>query len=553
MFIFPRVKRVSKIAAAAGFHGQANVESRPSNNLETVWFIKVLCILCIRSSPSLDIFSSHYFRNNLSPFLAFEVIKHVNLNFKNPKLAFNFFHFTRLNLKLIHSFVTYNLLLRSFCEMGLHDLAKLVLDCMRIDGYLLDNWLFEFLVMSFANAGKFEIAKDLFIAQELLISRSSKDKVGKTSSFVYNKFLSFLVKLNRVNEAVGFFRDHILRSKCYFPDTCTFNIVLWGMCRSGEVNKASVLFNDMSSFGCLPDVVSYNTLINGLSRIGNLDKARELLRKIQSQDDFSPDVVSYTSVISGYCKLGEMQKALNLFKEMISDGIKPSLVTFNALIDGFGKINDMGSALNMFERMLILGCPPDVVTFTSLVDGHCRMGQVDHGLKICNEMKARKLRPNVYTFSVIINALCKQNRLNEARDFLKQLNCRGDIVPQPFLYNPVIDGFCKVGNVDEANVIVKEMEEKKCNPDKLTFTILILGHCMKCKMLEALSIFNKMLVVGCTPDTITVNSLISCLRKAGMPNEAYKIRLAVSGYLDSSMSSSSRTIPNMDIPVAVSK
>ncbi|KAK6933887.1 Pentatricopeptide repeat [Dillenia turbinata] len=44
-----------------------------------------------------------------------------------------------------------------------------------------------------------------------------------------------------------------------------------------------------------------------------------------------------------------------------------------------------------------------------------------------------------------------ENRLNEARDLLRQLNQR-NINPQPFMYNPVIDGFCKAGNVDEANI-----------------------------------------------------------------------------------------------------
>ncbi|WOH14141.1 hypothetical protein DCAR_0933657 [Daucus carota subsp. sativus] len=551
MFVLPRGQRVSEVAAIAGFHSHVPVESNPSHHLETVWFVKVLCTLCIRTSPSLQIFKSQYFEKNLNPFLAFEVIKHVNFSFSNPELAFGFFQFTRTNLRVVHSFDTYYMLLRSFPEMGFHDLAKDVLDCMRLDGYLLDNALFEFLVMSFANAGKFEVARELFIAQELLFVRSGSDRVGKISAYVYNNFLSLLVKKNQVNEAIGFFRDHVLRSKCCFPDTCTFNIVLRGMCKVGEPDKAFVMLNDMDNHGCLPDVVSFNTLINGFCRIGNVARAYELLRKIQSEGRFPPDVVSYTSVISGYCRLGEMYNASSIFDEMINRGVKPNLVTFNAVIDGFAKTGDMSSALNIYEKMLHLGCPPDVVTFTSLMDGHCRIGQVDHGLNLWNEIYTRKLLPNVYTFSVIINALCKQNRLDEAHNFLKQLNSRGDIAPQPFLYNPVIDGFCKCGNVDKANVILREMEEKKCKPDKLTFTILILGHCMKGRMFEAINMFNKMLAVGCSPDKITIKSLVSCLQKAGMPKEAHKIRLAVAGYLDSCLSSSSRSIPDLNISAAI--
>ncbi|KAL7235860.1 hypothetical protein ACSBR1_019195 [Camellia fascicularis] len=533
------------VAAIASLHDKAF--PNPHSNHSEVWFVKVVCTLCIRfSTRALDIFHSDYFRNNLSPLIAFDVIKCLNSNHRNPKLAFNFFQFTRLNLNLIHSLNTYNVLLRSLCQIGLHDLAKLVFEYMMIDGHLPDSSILEFLVSSFANAVKFDFAKQL-------LSHAQSDNV-ELRSFVYNNLLSLLVKQNRVQEAVCLFREHILRLQCYPADTCTFNIVIRGLCRVGEVEKAFGFFNDMESFGCLPDVITYNTLINGFCRVGEADRGLELLREIQSGNRFSPDVVTFTSVISGFCKSGNMELASNIFDEMVSSGIKPSLVTFNVLIDGFGKNGDMSSALNIYDKMLFLGCHPDVVTFTSLIDGNCRSGQVDKGLRLWDEMYVKNLTPNVYTFAILINALCKENRIDEARDILRQLRWRDDIVPQPFIYNPVIDGFSKAGNIDEANVIVAEMEAKRCKPDKLTFTILIIGHCMKGKMNEAINIYNKMLAIGCAPDRITVNSLISCLLKAGMPNEAFKIMQTASEDLNLGIASSRRNVPistNMDIPVAV--
>ncbi|CAL5329695.1 unnamed protein product [Camellia sinensis] len=511
------------VAAIASLHDKAF--PNPHSNHSEVWFVKVVCTLCIRfSTRSLDIFHSDYFRNNLSPLIAFD--------------------FTRLNLNLIHSFNTYNVLLRSLCQMSLHDLAKLVFEYMRIDGHLPDSSILEFLVSSFANWGKFDFAKQL-------LSHAQSDNV-ELRSFVYNNLLSLLVKQNRVQEAVCLFREHILRLQFYRADTCTFNIVIRGLCRVGEVEKAIGFFNDMGSFGCLPDVITYNTLINGFCRVGEVDRGLELLREIQSGNTFSPDVVTFTSVISGYCKSGNMELASNIFDEMVSSGIKPSLVTFNVLIDGFGKNGDMSSALNIYDKMLFLGCHPDVVTFTSLIDGNCRSGQVDKGLGLWDEMYVKNLTPNVYTFAILVNALCKENRIDEARDILRQLRWRDDIVPQPFIYNPVIDGFSKAGNIDEANVIVAEMEAKRCKPDKLTFTILIIGHCMKGKMNEAINIYNKMLAIGCAPDRITVNSLISCLLKAGMPNDAFKIMQTASENLNFGIASSRRNVPirtNMDIPV----
>ena len=66
--------------------------------------------------------------------------------------------------------------------------------------------------------------------------------------------------------------------------------------------------------------------------------------------------------------------------------------------------------------------------------------------------------------------------------------------------------------------------EEKCEPDKLTFTILIIGHCMKGRYCEAIGIFYKMLGASCSPNDITFRTLSSCLSKAGMPGEAARIR-----------------------------
>ncbi|PIN13521.1 hypothetical protein CDL12_13859 [Handroanthus impetiginosus] len=510
---------ISKAFSAALFHGHARIESSHSSLASTLWFVKVVCTLCVHHSQSLALFDTDYFRENLNPFVGFGVIYHINNRLNNPDLAFSFFRYSRLNLNLIHLESTFDLLLRSLCRMGLHDSAKVVFEYMKADGFLPNSSVLDFLVSSFARAGKFRIAKEILIAK----AEFCNEKEGIVSSFIYNDFLSMLIDKNRVDEAVAFFKGHILRLRSFCPDTCSFNIVMRGLCRVGKVEKAFEFFDVMRSFGCHPDLVSYNTLINGLCRVGKVDRAEELLRQVKVQPGFSPDVVTYTSVISGHCKSGNVDAALTLFDEMTSNGIRPNLFTFNAIIDGFGKKGEVASALTIYKRMANSGFHPDVFTFTSLIDGHCRLGELEQGMKLWDEMNEKKVPPNVFTFSVLISALCKQNRLNVACDLLRQLNRREDIVPPPFIYNPVIDGFCKAGNVDEANAIVAEMETKGCIHDKMTFTILILGHCMKGRMFEAMGLYDKMLSVGCAPDNITISSLISCLRKAGMAREAIEI------------------------------
>ncbi|KAL2960636.1 hypothetical protein AAZX31_17G047800 [Glycine max] len=471
------------------------------------WFVKIVSTLFLCSN-SLDDRFLGYFREHLTPSHVLEVVKRFN----NPNLGFKFFRFTRERLSMSHSFWTYNMLLRSLCQAGLHNSAKLLYDSMRSDGQLPDSRLLGFLVSSFALADRFDVSKELLA--EAQCSGVQVDVI------VYNNFLNILIKHNRLDDAICLFRELMRSHSCL--DAFTFNILIRGLCTAGDVDEAFELLGDMGSFGCSPDIVTYNILLHGLCRIDQVDRARDLLEEVCLKCEFAPNVVSYTTVISGYCRLSKMDEASSLFYEMVRSGTKPNVFTFSALVDGFVKAGDMASALGMHKKILFHGCAPNVITLTSLINGYCRAGWVNHGLDLWREMNARNIPANLYTYSVLISALCKSNRLQEARNLLRILK-QSDIVPLAFVYNPVIDGYCKSGNIDEANAIVAEMEEK-CKPDKLTFTILIIGHCMKGRTPEAIGIFYKMLASGCTPDDITIRTLSSCLLKSGMPGEAARIK-----------------------------
>nr|AYM00784.1 pentatricopeptide repeat protein [Salvia miltiorrhiza] len=540
---------ISKALSTALFHSQPRSESPNPSPSSTQWFVKVVFTLCARHPQSLAILNSDYFRNNLDPFVAYGVIYLLNSKLDEPNLACSFFSYSRLNLNVMHTESTFDLLLRSLCRANLVDFAKTVYDYMRADRIVPDKSLLDYLVTSFSHAGKFGVAEDILIARAELCNHRDET----VNPFVYNKFLSLLISRNQVDKAVLFFTSRMLKLRGFRPDNFTFNIVMRGMCLTGKVDKAFELFDVMRSFGCYPDLVTYNTLINGLCRVGNADRAQELLREIQCRCEFSPDVVSYTSVISGYCKSGKMEDAATLFHEMIDRGIRPNLFSFNVVIDGFGKKGDIASALKIYERMVSSHVRPDVVTLTSLIEGHSRVGDMDQCMKLLDEMNKRNVSPNAYAFSIIINGLCKGNRLNEACSLLRQLNGRKDIIPQPFIYNPVIDVLCKAGKIDEANAIVLEMEAKGCTHDKMTYTILILGHCMKGRPSEAIKLYKKMLSTGCAPDSITINSLVSCLRKAGMRHEANEIEKNALNNVQTCSLSSERTTEfriNFKIPAA---
>ncbi|KAJ6330988.1 hypothetical protein OIU76_009559 [Salix suchowensis] len=191
--------RASTISIAR-FHGQTQGGVRFYPDREVIqnpesWFVKVVSTLFV-NSHSLDA-CLNYLCEKLTPLIAFEVIKRFN----NPKVGFEFLEFSRLNLNVNHCYSTYNLLMRSLCEMGYHDLVNIVFDYMGSDGHLPDSTLLGFLVTWMAQASKFDMVKKVLTEVQ--------GKEVRINSFVCNNLLSVLVKQNQVHEAIYLFKEYL--------------------------------------------------------------------------------------------------------------------------------------------------------------------------------------------------------------------------------------------------------------------------------------------------------------------------------------------------------
>ncbi|KAK6915327.1 Pentatricopeptide repeat [Dillenia turbinata] len=93
----------------------------------------------------------------------------------------------------------------------------------------------------------------------------------------------------------------------------------------------------------IPHIVTYNSVINGACRLGELGKARDLLGNTRPAIDLvqkveqatsQPDMVMYNIVIDSLCKECMLDDAFKLFSHSTKRGIRPNIVTYNSLIQG---------------------------------------------------------------------------------------------------------------------------------------------------------------------------------------------------------------------------
>ncbi|CAH1435592.1 unnamed protein product [Lactuca virosa] len=462
LFTVSKLQWVSKFSSISKYQGQ-------TGGAASVWFVKVVCTLYVRRKSSVtELHISDYLRKKLDSSIAFTVIEHMNSNWNNPNLAFRFLEYTKVTLNLVHSFETYSFLVRSFCQSGVPNAAKLVIDSMRIDNLSPDSSLLGFVITSFINSGKLEVAMELI--NDYSQYRSEKD--DPLSCFVFNRLLSSLMKINKVDEAVAFFEKVILRSQCYSPDAYTFNIVISGLCRARKVNKAFEFFTQMKEFDCLPDKVTYNTLLDGFFRVGNVKKAHELLQEMLIIDGFScsPDVVTFTSVIEGYKKLGEVSKAFKILDEMSRRNLHPNIRTFSILINALckeGRLNEAHDLLQELNKRDDIA--PKAFIYNPVIDGFCKAGNVDKANVIFKEMEEKKVNPDKLTFTILIIGHCMKGRMVEAISLFEKM-VKDECAPDSITVNSLVSRLLKAGMPKEAYEIKKVA--LGCMQDGLTLGII---------------------------------------------------------------------------------
>ncbi|CAN7084310.1 unnamed protein product [Brassica oleracea var. botrytis] len=108
---------------------------------------------------------------------------------------------------------------------------------------------------------------------------------------------------------------------------------------------------------------------------------------------------------------------------------------------------------------------PDACTYNILISGYSQSGCFDDALKLFEE-------PTGVTFGTLVNGFCKNFSLAFK---LKEEAYEGKIKVDSAIYSTLISSLIKAGRSDEVSGILEEMREKGCEPDTVTYNVLING------------------------------------------------------------------------------
>ncbi|XP_051228195.1 pentatricopeptide repeat-containing protein At3g09040, mitochondrial [Lolium perenne] len=176
--------------------------------------------------------------------------------------------------------------------------------------------------------------------------------------FVANATLDMHSKFGAIDDAKTIF------NLIAYKDSVSWNAIIVGLAHNEEEEEAIRMLKQMNLDGVTPDEVSLSTVIKACSSIGAIETGKQIHCLAVKYNICSNDVFG-TSLIDLYSKHGDMDSSRNVLAQVGASSIVP----INALIAGLLQNSREDEAIQLFQQVLRDGLKPSSFTYSSILSG----------------------------------------------------------------------------------------------------------------------------------------------------------------------------------------
>ncbi|KAF8388577.1 hypothetical protein HHK36_027252 [Tetracentron sinense] len=252
-----------------------------------------------------------------------------------------------------------------------------------------------------------------------------------------------------------------------------------------------------------------NDLLNLYVKCRNLDRARELFDEISNRN-----VRTWTILISGFAHVGSSRMALDLFAQMLTEGVCPNRFTFSSVLKCCSISTDVRMGKEVHGWILRSGIGLDVVLENSIIDLYVKCGALDYGRRVFGLMAER----DTVSWNIIIASYLQIGDTEKSINMFRKLPFK-DVVS----WNTIIVGQMRNGFNRVALKLLYQMEEIGPEFNKLTYSVALVLVASLSMLDLGRQIHSRVLRVGLHLDGFIRNSLIDMYCKCGKMDKAYII------------------------------
>ncbi|KAH7515846.1 hypothetical protein FEM48_Zijuj10G0069500 [Ziziphus jujuba var. spinosa] len=381
--------------------------------------------------------------------------------------------------------VTYSTIISKYCHIGELQKALGLIGEMEVKGLKPNPYICNSIILFLCKNGKLYEAEK--VLREMMMQGLVPDNV------VYTTLIDGYCKLSNVPAVYLLFDE--MRVRKIIPDFVTYTAIIHGFCKAGKMTEADNIFHEMEgacpkccqqgevdiaidllqemhSNGLHSNVCTYNSIVNGLCKSGNIVQAQKLKEKMEEVAGMHPDSFTYTTLMDAYCKIREMDKAYMLLQEMLDKGCKLTVVAFIVLMNGFCMSGMLEDGERLLEWMLEKGIMPNTTTYNSLMKLYCIRNNMRATTEIYRGMCAQGLIPDNNTYNILIKGHCKARDMKTAGFLHEEMVAKGFLLTASS-YNALIKGFYKRKKFAEARELFEEMRGQGLIADREIYNLFV--------------------------------------------------------------------------------
>ncbi|KAJ1704613.1 hypothetical protein LUZ63_004392 [Rhynchospora breviuscula] len=349
------------------------------------------------------------------------------------------------------------------------------------------------------------------------------DQMPERNVVTWTSIVSGLVRIGRHEAGLSLFCQML--DSGIVPNDFSLNVALKACTGMASVELGEQVHSLMVRLGLLEDTWCSNTLIDFYSRCGFMSSAVEVFDKIPDRN-----LVTYTSLLSGYCYNGLFKSAIQVFHQMIQNGIQPnehtitsilsacgphlgkqlhcfmikngnydSVYSATALIDFYSRNQEPDMAGKVFQNLR----ERNIVTWCSIISSYIRDDQFEDALKMFSAMVLESIEPNEFVLSAALGACKSVNVGKQLHGLVIKYNLVSDIC----VTNALISMYSRVGRVEDLEAIFVRVK----NPDLVTWSAVVSGYFQNRLEERSIMALCYMHYRGYTPNDYALSSgLSSC-------------------------------------------
>lgn len=199
----------------------------------------------------------------------------------------------------------------------------------------------------------------------------------------WSAMLACYVRNERPFQALELFREMLNKTDDLCPNSVTMVSVLQACSALAALEQGKLFHGYILRRGLDSILPVFSTLVTMYARCGKLELGQRVFDQMHKRD-----VVCWNSLISGYGIHGCGKRAIQIFKDMIYQGVSPSAISFISVLGACSHAGLVMEGKMLFDSMIKEHkIYPRVEHYACMVDLLGRANRLDEAAKIIEDMR----------------------------------------------------------------------------------------------------------------------------------------------------------------------